>query len=157
MKYKDFKEAIEDLPQQRQAFLTVLFFAGCRISEALALTSNDINCTADTVYIQFFRLKGSKQTDPTPLPRTASLHWLCVLEGPLFPWSRSTGYRIVKRVFPSLYPHYFRMNRITTIAEKFSLAEVTSYTGIHPLSVEHYLEKVKIKSVGQAMKEEIEK
>lgn len=30
----------------------------------------------------------------------------------LFSFSRMTAYRIVKKAFPDLYPHYFRMNRI---------------------------------------------
>ena len=58
MEYKDFKEAIDDLPIERQALLSILFFAGCRVSEALALTSKDISCTGETIFIQFFRLKG---------------------------------------------------------------------------------------------------
>ena len=77
MDYDEFKTAIEDLPIERQAFLSILFFAGCRVSEALALTPNDISCTKDTIYIQFFRLKGSKQTDPTPIPKTPYTNWLC--------------------------------------------------------------------------------
>ena len=81
MEYAEFKEAITDLPIERQAFLSILFFAGCRVSEALALTANDISCTEDTVFIQFFRLKGSKQTDPQELPRADALEWLCEREG----------------------------------------------------------------------------
>ena len=77
MDYDEFKTAIEDLPIDRQAFLSILFFAGCRVSEALALTPDDISCTPDTIYIQFFRLKGSAQTDPTPIPRTPYTTWLC--------------------------------------------------------------------------------
>ena len=43
MKYKELKRAIDDLPEDKQALLSVLFFAGCRVSEALALESNDIS------------------------------------------------------------------------------------------------------------------
>ena len=60
MDYEEFEEGLDGLPQDRQAFLSILFFAGVRESEALALTSNDISCTKDMIYIQFFRLKGSK-------------------------------------------------------------------------------------------------
>ena len=80
MDYDEFKEAIQDLSIDRQAFLSILFFAGCRVSEALALTPDDITCKGDTIYIQFHRLKGSKQTDPTELPRADALLWLCEQE-----------------------------------------------------------------------------
>ena len=75
MEYQDFKEAISDLPIMNQAFLSVLFFAGCRVSEALALESKDINCTRELIFVQFFRLKGSKQTDPQELPTADALLW----------------------------------------------------------------------------------
>lgn len=119
MNYEEFKEKIQKLPIARQAFLSILFFSGCRVSEALALTPQDIRCTKDMIYIQFHRLKGSKQTDPTPLPRADALEWLCQQSEkkgptvPVFLFSRTTAHRIIKRVFPNLYANYFRMNRIT--------------------------------------------
>ena len=155
MGYKEFEKAIDDLRPNQQAFISILFFSGCRISEALALTSNDISCTEDTIYIQFFRLKGSKQTDPTPLPKADSLVWLCSQDGNLFDFCRTTGYRIVKKIFPSLYPHYFRMNRITKISEDFGDAFVYSFVGICAQSIDHYRGKVDIKKVGTALLEEI--
>jgi len=155
MTYEEFEQGLTDLPQDRQAFLSILFFAGVRVSEALALTSNDISCTPDTIYIQFFRLKGSKQTDPTPIPRTIYTSWLCSQEGQLFPWCRKTGYNIVHRAFEGFYPHFFRQNRYTDLAEKFSLATVVSYSGLNPLSVEYYITKVDIKKVGKSLLEEI--
>ena len=164
MDYEEFKEAIQNyrdpktgkpLSSTRKAFLAVLFFSACRISEALALNSNDIHCTPDTIYFSFFRLKGSKQTDPLPLPRTDTLLLICGQEGKLFDFSRSTGYRIVKRVFPILYPHYFRMNRFTKVAEKHGLATMINFSGLAPTSVSHYIAKVDIKTVGKALREEI--
>jgi integrase len=155
MDYKRFNDAIGGLSDHQQAFLCVLFFAGCRVSEALALTSKDINCTRDTIYIQFFRLKGSKQTDPQELPRTETLVWLCGREGTLFPFSRTTAYRLVKKAFPNLYPHYFRMNRITKTDLLFNDAVVYHVFGISANSIDHYRGKVDVKRVGQALREEI--
>jgi len=136
--YQDFKTAIADLPIRYQAFLSVLFFAGCRVSEALALTSNDINCMDDTIFIQFLRLKGSKQTDPQELPKADAC--------------RKTAYNVVKRVFPTLYPHYFRMNRITKTADQFGDSTVYHLFGITASSIDHYRGKVDIKRVGKAMR-----
>ena len=155
MEYPEFKEGIQELADDRQALLSILFFAGCRVSEALALTSNDISCTGDTIYIQFFRLKGSKQTDPLHLPRADALLWICGQEGKLFPFTRMTAYRTVKKAFENLYPHYFRMNRITQITERFSAAVVQNTTGLSLKSIESYIGKVDIKRVGKALQEEL--
>ena len=155
MNYQELKEGIEDLPEDRQALLTLLFFAGCRISEALALTSNDISCSGDTVFVQFFRLKGSKQTDPQELPRADALLWLCEQEGKLFPFSRVTAYRTVKKVFADLYPHYFRLNRITKTVMEFGDTEAYHLFGITALTIDHYRGKVDIKHVGKALHKEL--
>lgn len=155
MDYKEFKEAIEDQPLMKRSFLSLLFFAGCRISEALALTSNHISYTDDIIFIQFFRLKGSKQTDPQEVPRADALNWLCFQEGRLFPFTRTTAYRLVKSCFPTLYPHYFRMNRITKTADKFGDSTVYHLFGITASSIDHYRGKVDIKRVGKALEEEL--
>ena len=154
MEYEEFKASIDSLPIARQAFLSILFFAGCRVSEALALTPDDIHCTHDTIFIQFFRLKGSKQTDPIPLPTIKPLLWICEQEGELFSFSRRTAHRIAKRSL-GVYPHYFRMNRIVKISDEFGDATVYSYTGICAQSIDHYRAKVSIRKVGKAMVEEI--
>ena len=155
MDYGEFKTAISSLPIARQAFLSILFFAGCRVSEALALESNDIHCDSDLIFVQFFRLKGSKQTDPQELPRADALLWLCEQEGKLFPFCRKTGYNIVNGVFPNLYPHYFRMNRITKTDILFGDATVYHVFGISASSIDHYRGKVDIKHVGKALHEEL--
>ena len=156
MDYKEFSKAILELPIMKQAFLSILFFTGCRVSEALALTADDINCTEETIFIQFFRLKGSKQTDPQEIPRADALTWICEQPGKLFPFKRKTAYRIVKKVFPDLYPHYFRMNRITKTDILFGDATVYHVFGISASSIDHYRGKVDVKRVGHALHEEIE-
>jgi len=155
MDYEEFKEAIEDFRIRDRAFLTLLFFAGCRVSEALALTSNVINCLGETLFVQFFRLKGSKQTDPQELPQADALLWMCGQEGKLFQFSRTTAYRLIKKAFPTLYPHYFRMNRITKTDILFGDATVYQIFGISASSIDHYRGKVDIKRVGKALHEEL--
>jgi len=155
MNYEEFERGLIDLPEDRQAFLSILYFAGVRVSEALALTSNDITCTPDTIYIQFFRLKGSKQTDPTPIPKTSYTNWVCFQEGRLFPWCRKTGYNIVHRAFEGFYPHFFRQNRVVKISIKRGDAYVYSYMGICAQSIDHYRGKVEIIDVGKDLMEEL--
>ena len=156
MDYVQFKEAIKDLRVKHRAFLTVLFFSGCRVSEALALTSNDVHCMKDTIFIQFKRLKGSKQTDPTEIPKADALLWLCQNEGKFFKFSRVTAWRIVKRVFPQLYPHYFRMNRITKTVISFGDATAYHVFGITANAIDHYRGKVDVKRMGAALRKETE-
>ena len=155
MEYKEFRKAILDLPENKQAFLSVLFFAGCRVSEALALTADDINCSHNIIFIQFYRLKGSKQTDPQELPRADALTWICEQDGELFSFTRRTAHRLVKKVFHDLYPHYFRMNRIVKMSEQFGDATVYNVFGISASSIDHYRGKVDVKRVGKALYEEL--
>jgi len=157
MDYKEFKRGIQYLPIRERAFMSILFFTGCRVSEAIALTDRDITYSEEMVYIQFHRLKGSKQTDPQEIPNAESIGWICKQEGRVFPFSRFRGNRIVKKAFPHLYPHYFRMNRITKIANEFSDATVYHLFGITATSIDHYRAKVDTKRVGEALRKEIEK
>ena len=156
MDYKEFKRGIQYLSIMERAFMSVLFFTGCRVSEATALTDQDITHSEDMLYIQFLRLKGSKQTDPQEIPNVDSVRWICEQEGKIFPFSRYRGNRIVKKAFPHLYPHYFRMNRITKIANEFSDATVYHLFGITASSIDHYRAKVDTKRVGAALRKEIE-
>lgn len=154
--YDEFKAVVDQMYNIRdRAFLTLLFFSGCRISEIIALTPDDITCTKNSIFVQIHRLKGSKQIDPIEIPRADALHYLCGLEDDPFPFSRSTGYRLVKRVFPDLYPHYFRMNRVTKILEKFGVVAVHNTFGLSLNTIEHYIGKVDIRRVGRSLREEM--
>ena len=156
MKYQELKDGIQELDPDRQALLTLLFFSGCRISEALALTANDITCSGEFIYVNFYRLKGSKQTDPQALPRKDALIWLCDQEGKIFDFCRTTAYRTVKKVFPNLYPHYYRLNRVTKTIEKFGAATVVNTLGLSLQAIQHYIGKIDISKVGESLKEEID-
>ena len=152
MDYHELKEGIDDLPEDKQALLTLIFFAGCRISEALALESSDISCKDDMMYIEFFRLKGSKQTDPQEIPR---IPWLCEQQGKIFHFSRQTAWRWVKKGFGDMYPHYFRLNRITKTLDKFGAVVVVNTMGVSMITIQNYVGKVDIKRVGKALLEEL--
>jgi len=74
----------------------------------------------------------------------------------IFKFSYSTAYRTVKKAFADLYPHYFRMNRITKTDILFGDATVYHVFGITATAIDHYRGKVDIKRVGKALREEIE-
>lgn len=164
MDYKEFKSRIKKyqaeniiFPDMDKAFLSILFFIGCRVSEALSIESKDISCTKETIFIQIHRLKGSKQTYPSEVPNIDYLKWVCSQEGKLFPFSRYSANRLIKNIFPDLYAHYFRMNRIVMIAEKHGDNTVYATFGICAQSIDHYRSMLGIKKVRQTMNEEIEK
>jgi len=75
----------------------------------------------------------------------------------IFKFCRKTAYNIVKRIFPNLYPHYFRMNRITKTDILFGDATVYHVFGIGASSIDHYRGKIDIKNVREAMKEELKR
>jgi len=154
MEYDELDRELDDLPEDKQALIRLLFFSGCRVSEALALTSNDISCTEKFIYVNFFRLKGSKQTDPQRVPRQP-LKYLCGHEGRIFPFTRRTAHRWVKKVFSDLYPHYFRLNRFTKSLENFGASTVVNTYGISLVALQHYIGKVESKKVGEALLEEL--
>lgn len=73
----------------------------------------------------------------------------------IFTFSRTTAWRLVKKIFPELYPHYFRMNRITKTADQFGDSTVYHLFGITASSIDHYRGKVDIKRVGKALRDEV--
>lgn len=160
MTYAEFRKGLARCRTlDEQAFLSVLFFYGCRISEALALTPLDIAKEGETLYIAFKRLKGSHQTDPVERPATAELDGIFSTRGystdhgRLFPFSRMTGYRIVKRAFPKYYPHFFRMNSISTTLEMGgSILDIKSDYGLSLGAIDHYIGQGSQRKVGQLWK-----
>lgn len=155
MSYKEFTETVRSVPSPlKKAFFGVLFLSGCRVSEALSLHRTDISVIYDTIYIQFFRLKGSKQTDPQEIPNLPLLAPILVREDLIFPWSRQYAWRITQRYF-KLYPHFFRMNRITRTSEESGDLYVFDTFGITAGAIDHYRGKVSIKKVGLKLKKEV--
>ena len=103
-----FLAAVRVLQQPQRLFCLVLFYTGCRISEALELTARRLD--QDDTRIIFRTLKRRKlayRAVPVPakLMRDLVLHAGLIADNhtpqpaqPLFPWCRVTGWRIVKEV-----------------------------------------------------------
>ena len=77
----------------------------------------------------------------------------------VWPYHRSTGWRIVKRVFA--YPHYHRLSRITWFfmphpeigrPQGFSIAEVRSWTGLSLRALNYYIGLVSISKMGESLR-----
>lgn len=149
--FKKREEEIRQMPTIEKAYIMFIFFVGCRVTESINVTSDDITFTNDKIFVQIHRLKGSKQTDPIQIPNEGVLQWITEQKGRIFPFSRFTARRIIKKVFPDLYPHYFRLNRISWASEKFNDLVVFNLFGITATSIEHYRAKVDIADVGELL------
>lgn len=95
-----FRKAVDSLPLSHQAFCLTIYFTGCRISEALSLTADDIDWESSVV--RFLTLKRRSHTivRRIPIPKKL-LNQLREIAGEererrLWQFSRTTGWRIVK-------------------------------------------------------------
>jgi integrase/recombinase XerD len=88
-------------PSQR-LFCEVIHFTGCRISEALSLTRDDIDPAESVLRIRCLKKRDKEVTRRVPVPdRLAKELRLLAREsatGGLWIFSRTTGWRIIKSV-----------------------------------------------------------
>jgi len=85
----------------RKAFCLTLFYTGCRISEALQLTVERIDVTEQALIFETLkrRKRGQYRSVPIPEPLLVLLRELAashVTGQRLWPYSRTTAYRLIK-------------------------------------------------------------
>lgn len=107
-------------PPRDKSFLILLYYLGVRIGELLRLAKEHISQKSGELVFHLEVLKRGERKSPLRL--TIDLPYIPMFleylrsigSGELvFPFSYATGWRIVKRIFPRKYPHYFRLNRAT--------------------------------------------
>lgn len=90
------------LPQAQALFCLTLYYTGCRISEALALRRQDLDEEAKAVRIRSLKKRGKQDTRRVPVPSFLVSGLLGIASPseakPLWPFSRTTGWRIIKGV-----------------------------------------------------------
>ena len=97
-----FLEGIEPLDPGQRAFCLTVYYSGCRVSEALALTRKSIDVEAGCLVIK--TLKKRKKIEyrrvliPTKLLKQLRKLSASKAEEKLWSFCRSTGWHIVKRV-----------------------------------------------------------
>lgn len=141
-----------------EAFISFLYYSGCRISEALNLKRKDFEIATDRIYVNIKRLKGSKQTPPIffkdnllGIPVLRGILQGLNKEEPVFPFCRTTGYTMVKRIL-GVYPHHLRATRITNILKKTkSLTYATSYTGLTMRALDFYVKIISVDKVSEGL------
>jgi len=168
-----------------QSLLAILYWSGLRKSEIVGAISHkyetekgiretlavpgirreDVWVKDDFLCIKAVARKHGKREAPLMVPR--SLAYVDLIERQwqeakpkhrVWPVSEVQAWRLVKRLAPNLYLHFFRFNRITKFANnpKMSLAQICSWTGLSPQTVDSYLERSGrfTKEVGAMMTEE---
>ena len=108
LEQRRFRKAIKRLPPEHQIFCTMLFLSGGRISEILALTRAAIDVENNIVMLRTLKRRKKVTIRQIPLPRPIISEIIRMSKATrieldpkyrddrLWPWSRTTGWRIVK-------------------------------------------------------------
>jgi len=138
------------------------FWGGFRNTENRHLTKDQFQFDEDVdgnevLRIIVFRLKKGKRvtkhqamfqnelrTDWSFVPNI--IQWIERFDSEEKPWDvgRTTWWNWHKEVFgKKFYPHWLRENRITFFCSdpRFSIAEIRNWTGLHLMTIEHYISK----------------
>lgn len=99
---RQFRKCCRQLPGSQALFCMTIYYTGMRISEALSITAEDIDFASGVVRIRSLKKRQQREFRRIPLPN-ALLARLRILadekpEGRLWTFSRTTGWRIIKRV-----------------------------------------------------------
>lgn len=97
-----FLKATRKLALREALFCRAIYYTGMRISEALALTSQDVDSHLGVICIRTLKKRGTLEFRRVPVP-TALISGLGSISteapnGKLWAFSRTTGWRIIKRV-----------------------------------------------------------
>jgi integrase/recombinase XerD len=99
---KKFLRSARKLPHAKALFCLTIYYTGIRISEALALTPQDVDISTRTLRVRSLKKRGKREFRQLPVPDSllSGLRKLVgnKAEGRLWPFSRSTAWRIIKRV-----------------------------------------------------------
>ncbi len=99
---REFLAQVFQWPRDEALFCLTLYYSGCRISEALNLRSSDLDASMRVILIRSLKKRGKIETRRIPIPEflTHELSGLVAAEANALLWtfSRTTGWRIIKRV-----------------------------------------------------------
>jgi len=159
---EDFVKVMSEgsfVKRKHKGFVALLYYSAVRKREALRAKKEQFRVLDDRVIFEVGkRLKHGMQTPPLNIPLSApyadEIAWSIVNTEPnhvVWPYSSKTAYNIVRRVFPG-YPHYFRLNRITTFFEEgWTIAQVRTWTGLTLNALEFYVGLVDVKRMGESL------
>lgn len=134
-------------PLRDRSYLAFLYWTGVRKSEAYERVKKDFTVKDGVLFVEVPCKKGGERGGPIRIPlnlpyvnliiktlEKTRLHFHPELKRKgrfVWPISDTTAWRIVKRPFPDLYPHFFRLNRATIFCrkEETSFGDVKSWFG----------------------------
>ncbi len=97
-----FLAAATRLPRQNALFCLLLYYTGCRISEALNLRGRNLDSELRAVSIRTLKKRGKNEIRRIPLPEFLAVQLIKAIDSQrdqlLWQFSRTTGWRIVKGV-----------------------------------------------------------
>jgi len=152
--FEDFRKKIRKstISYRKKAYLVLLYWVGCRRSEPLVILKEDIEEKNGCLYISihwkraqpFSRAKhglagGAVELDLTSFGvNLIKKGWEKTKKARrVFPFSDSTGYRAMKKLWPKKTPHWFRYTRITRLRKRIgkekdglTIDAIKSFTGI---------------------------
>ena len=137
-----------------------------KMTEAISgILKEDIWINGDILYVQAVARKHGKREAPLefwlgfPFIDLIVEQWKRTApQQRVFPISEWDSWSIMKQIDKKKYLHFFRFNRITELCSnpKLSVADICSWTGLTPTTINSYMERSGrfIKRTAEAMKEQ---
>ena len=97
-----FLQSLQGLPETERMICATLFWTGCRISEALALTPDHISASESMVLIRSLKKRDAIIYRRVPVPHSYIVDMLQYMsdkrDNPtLFPWKRTQAWHLIKQ------------------------------------------------------------
>jgi len=144
--------------RRQRVFLLIMFYTGLRQGEIRMLRKSDFIFGEKSITIKAFRKKKGfwdreKLTDDqkkkvifnVPIRRDwpyvdEIVEWVNKFEGDdlILDVKSTTAWQYVKDIFPDKYPHFFRLNRLSTFANQpgMTFAKLRLWSGLHLQTIE---------------------
>lgn len=145
--------------QMARVFNILCYYTGLRQGEIRRLRKRDFTITHDNeLKIDVLRekkiIRSERDIKKATIPVFLPLEWKYVNEiveylnlfgddDLVFPISAVTAWKYVKALFPQSYPHHYRLNLITELANnpEISIQEIQRWTGLSLQMIQHYLSR----------------
>ena len=124
-----------------------------KVSEPmLGITREDITEDNEWLYVHAVTRKHGSREKETPLPLWKALPFVNLIREQwlktepkqrVFPISEWDSWNIMKQIDAKKYLHFFRFNRITELCSnpKMSIANICSWVGLSPQTINSYMER----------------
>ena len=144
-----------------RSFLAFLYWFGVRKQEALNRVKEDFRIQGNSLYVHVPPLKHGKKRPDLSISVDAPYVDLIIKQvkrtrsgQSVWNLSPTTAWRIVSRVLPKHYPHFFRLNRCVNFLNTpgNTIAGVQSWFGWNRIeTVNSYVELVEVQKMGSQL------